>query len=111
VRLAGWAALGGAPSGAAHPPPGIISVSTERYDDDGLVLAGASIPFSEIRAGGFSREGPKTLPSFADRDRMPRARSIATLPGVDYDLVAVDADDPVALSAAIERRVEAHRLH
>jgi hypothetical protein len=111
VRLSGWAALAALRRQLRIPLGAIVSVSTERYAHDGFRLGGTAIPFTGIRAGRFRRDGLKTFLSFEDRDRVLTLRLDRGVPGVDYDVVAVGAADPVALAEAIERRRALRRLH
>ena len=111
VRLTGWTALAALRRELRIPLRSIRSVSTERYERDGLRVGGTSVPFSDIRAGRFRRDGLKTFLSFADRGRVLALSLDRAVPGADYDLVAVEADDPVASAAEVERRLAAHGLH
>jgi hypothetical protein len=71
------------------PVAAITSVSTDPYQRNGLRLGGTSIPFTDIRAGRFRRQGLRTFLFFEHRDHvitldLDRARS-----GLGYDGVAV----------------------
>ncbi|HEU0336057.1 MAG TPA: hypothetical protein VFR43_05850 [Gaiellaceae bacterium] len=109
VRLTGWTAFAALArelrircgrSGRSRP---------SYYDRDGLRVGGTSVPFSDIRAGRFRRDGLKTFLFFADRVLAPALDR--AVPGAGSDLVAVEADDPVGLAAEVERRLAAHGLH
>jgi hypothetical protein len=102
VRLTGWAALGALKRELRVPLRAITSVSTARYGATGLRLGGASIPWTDIRAGRFRRDGLWTFLSFEDRDRVLTLEVDRSVPGAAYDVVAVGVDDPAALAAEID---------
>ncbi len=81
----------------------IRSVSVDRYAKDGLRLGGTAIPFTDIRAGRFRRDGLRTFLSFDDRDRV-LTLALDRSAGARYDVVAVGVDDPERLAAEIEAR-------
>ena len=102
VRLTGWAALGALKRELRVPLGAITAVSTTRYDATGLRLGGAAIPWTDIRAGRFRRDGRWTFLSFEDRDRVLTLELDRSVPGAEYDVVAVGVDDPAALAAEID---------
>jgi hypothetical protein len=111
VRLTGWTALAALRRELRIPLASIVSVSSERYTRDGLRIGGTSVPFTEIREGRFRRDGLKTFLSFGDRDRVLTLGLDRSVGGVGFDVVAVQAADPAALAADIQRRRGTRGLH
>jgi hypothetical protein len=101
VRLTGWTAIAALRKEVRVPMRAIRSVSTERYGATGFRLAGTSVPLTDIRAGRFRRDGLRTFLSFDDRDSVLTLELDRTVPGADFDVVAVGVDDPIALAALI----------
>lgn len=104
VRLTGWTAMAALKRVVRVPLRAIRSVSTGRYGPTGLRLAGTAIPWTDIRAGRFRRNGRWTFLSFDDRDRVVTLELDRTVPGVSFDVVAVGVDDPAAVAAEIDER-------
>jgi hypothetical protein len=102
VRLTGWAALGALKRELRVPLGAIRSVSTARYGATGLRLVGSAIPWTDIRAGRFRRDGLWTFLSFEDRDRVLTLELDRSVPGAAYDVVAVGVDEPAAVAAEID---------
>ena len=102
VRLTGWTALAALKREVRVPMRAIRSVSTARYGTTGLRIAGTAIPWTDIRAGRFRRDGRWTFLCFDDRDRVLTLELDRSVRGAAYDLVAVGVDDPDALAAEID---------
>jgi hypothetical protein len=104
VRLTGWTAIAALRREVRVPLRAIRSVSTARYAATGLRLAGTSIPWTDIRAGRFRRDGRWAFLSFDDRDRVLTLELDRTVPGAGFDVVAVGVDDPAGIAAEIDAR-------
>lgn len=104
VRLTGWSAIAALRREVHIPLRAIRRVATDRYGPTGLRLAGTAIPWTDIRAGRFRRDGHWTFLSFDDRDRVVTLELDRTVPGTGFDVVAVGVDDPVGLAAEIDAR-------
>jgi hypothetical protein len=102
VRLTGWTALAALKREVRVPMRAIRSVSTERYGATGFRVAGTAIPWTDIRAGRFRRDGLWTFLSFDDRDEVLTLELDRTVPGAAYDVVAVGVDDPSLVAAEID---------
>jgi hypothetical protein len=104
VRLTGWAAAAALKRELRVPLGAVRSVSTAPFGETGLRLAGTSIPWTDVRAGRFRRNGRWLFLSFEHRDRVLTLELDRTASGTGYDVVAVGVDDPKALAATIEAR-------
>jgi hypothetical protein len=104
VRLSGWAALAALKREVRVPLRAVRSVTTAPFGNGGLRLVGTSIPWTDIRAGRFRRDGRWLFLSFEHRDCVLTLELDRAVPGVDYDVVSVGVDDPVAVATAIEAR-------
>ena len=105
VRLTGWSAFAALRREVPIPLRGIRRLSTDRYGSTGLRLAGTAIPWTDIRAGRFRRDGRRTFLSFDDRDRVLTLELDRSVPGAGFEVVAVGVDDPAGLAPEID----AHR--
>jgi hypothetical protein len=84
------------------PLRAIGSVSIGRCGATGLRLAGTSIPWTDIRAGRFRRDGRRAF--LSSDDRVLTLELDRTVPGAGFDVVAVGVDDPVGIGAEIDAR-------
>jgi hypothetical protein len=101
VRLTRWDAFWALKRELRIPLAAVVSVWAGRFDDEGWRLAGTAIPFTEIRAGRFRRDGRRQFVSFGRRDpvlvvQADRAR------GAPYDVVAVEVPDAESVATAID---------
>jgi hypothetical protein len=101
VLLAGWDAVWALKRELRVPLDAVVSVRAGRFEGEGWRLAGTSIPFTQIRAGRFRKDGRRQFLSFGRRDPVlvlgaDRAR------GAPYDVVAVEVPDAERVAAAIE---------
>ena len=104
VRFTGWTAIAALQREVRVPLRAIRSVSTGRYGATGLRLAGTSIPWTDIRAGRFRRDGRWAFLSFDDRNRVLTPELDRTVPGAGFDVVAVGVHDLAGIAAEIDAR-------
>jgi hypothetical protein len=102
VRLTGWTALAALKREVRIPMRAIRSVSVGRYSTTGFRIAGTAIPWTDIRAGRFRRDGLWTFLSFGDRDRVLTLELDRSVPGTGYDVVAVGVAEPDTVAAEID---------
>ena len=101
VRLGGWDALWALKREVRIPLDAIVAVRAGRFEGEGWRLAGTAIPWTEIRAGRFRKDGRSQFVSFGHRDSVlvvqaDRAR------GAPYDVVAIELPGAESVAAAIE---------
>jgi hypothetical protein len=101
VRLTGWDAFWALRREVRIPLDAVFAVHAGRFDGEGWRLAGTAIPFTDIRAGRFRKDGRRQFVSFGRRDpvlvvQADRAR------GAPYDVVAIELPDADGVAAAIE---------
>jgi hypothetical protein len=101
VRLTGWDAFWALKREVRIPVDAVVVVQAGRFDGEGWRLAGTAIPFTDIRAGRFRKDGRRQFVSFGNRGAVlaiqaDRAR------GAPYDLVAVELPDAERVAAAID---------
>ncbi len=105
VRLSAWSAVAALKRELRAPFGAIRSVSAPRYAKDGFRLGGTAVPFTDIRAGRFRRDGLRTVLSFEDRDRVLQLELDRSVEGVAYDVVAVGVPDAERLASEIAARL------
>jgi hypothetical protein len=101
VRLTGWDAFWALNREVRIPLHAIVAVHAGRFDGEGWRLAGTAIPFTDIRAGRFRKDGRRQFVSFGRRDpvlvvQADRAR------GAPYDVVAIELQDAERVASAID---------
>jgi hypothetical protein len=101
VCLTGWDAIWALKREVRIPLDAIVAVHAGRFEGEGWRLAGTAIPWTEIRAGRFRKDGRRQFVSFGRRDpvlvvQADRAR------GAPYDVVAIELPDADGVAAAID---------
>ena len=101
VRLTGWDAVSALKREVRIPLDSVFAVHAGRFEGEGWRLAGTAVPWTDIRAGRFRKDGRRQFVSFGRRDAVlvvqaDRAR------GAPYDVVAIELRDAEQVAAAIE---------
>ncbi len=101
MRLGGWDAVWALKRELRIPLDAIVSVRVGRFDGEGWRVGGTSVPFTEVRAGRFRKDGRREFVSFGRRDPVlvldgDRSR------GAPYDVVAIEVPAPEDVATVIE---------
>ena len=101
VRLGGWDAIWALKREVRIPLLAIVAVRAGPFEGEGRRLAGTAIPWTEIRAGRFRKDGRRQFVSFRRRDSVLAVQADRAR-GAPYDVVAIDLPDAERVAAAIE---------
>jgi len=101
VRLTGWDAFWALGREIRIPLDAVVAVQAGRFDGEGWRLAGTAIPFTEIRAGRFRKDGRRQFVSFGHRDSVLVVHA-DRVRGAPYDVVAIEVPNAEGVAAAID---------
>ena len=101
VRLGGWDAIWALKRELRIPLDAVVAVHVGRFDGEGWRLAGTSIPFTEIRAGRFRKDGRRQFVSFGSRNPVLVVQADRSR-GAPYDVVAIEVPDAERVAVVIE---------